>query len=387
MNPFSKYIKLEGDKSIWAIVVLLILISLFVVYSATGGLAYTKFGGNTVHLILKHFKSIIAGIIFMYLVHKIPSKYFSRLGQLGFWVSIAVLLFTLFFGASINDASRWIKIGNTTIQTFDIAKLSIIIFLARQLIKYKSSLSDFKLVSIKIFAPLIIICALIFPANFSTAAILFTSGLIIMFFGGVKIGHLLILVSTIVTTAGLAILLAVSIPAVQELIPRSETWVNRVKNFTSNKDSELNRDDFHQVVQAKIAIVNGGITGRGPGKSIQRNVLPHPYSDYVYAIIIEEYGIVGGIFVLILYLILMIRGKRIFDLAKDSFSSLLGVGLSISLVFQALIHMAVNVDFFPVTGQTLPLVSMGSVSIFFTCLTMGVILSASKEVSVSKIKA
>ena len=207
-----------------------------------------------------------------------------------------------------------------------------------------------------------------------------------MFFGGIKIGHLFVLVSTIITVAGLSILLAVNFPVIQELIPRSETWANRIKNFTSDKESELNRDDFHQVVQAKIALVNGGITGRGPGKSIQRNVLPHPYSDYVYAIIIEEYGVVGGIFVLILYLILMIRGKRIFDLAKDSFSSLLGVGLSISLVFQALIHMAVNVDFFPVTGQTLPLVSMGSVSIFFTCLTIGVILSASKEVSVSKIK-
>ena len=387
MNPFSKYIKLEGDKSIWAIVVLLIMVSILIVYSATGGLAYTKFGGNTMHLILKHFKSIVAGVIFMYLVHKIPSKYFSRLGQLGFWLSILVLLITLFFGASINDASRWIKIGDTTIQTFDIAKLSIIVFLARQLIKYKGSLTNFKLVSIKIFAPLIIICSLIFPANFSTAAILFFSGIMIMFFGGVKFSHLLVLISTITTVAGLAILLAVNIPVVQELIPRSETWVNRVKNFTSEKDSELNSDNFYQVVQAKIAIVNGGITGRGPGKSIQRNVLPHPYSDYVYAIIIEEYGIVGGIFVLILYLILMIRGKRIFDLAKDGFSALLGIGLSITLVFQALIHMAVNVDFFPVTGQTLPLVSMGGVSVFFTCLSIGVILSASKEVSISKIKA
>jgi len=386
MNTFFKFIKLQGDKSIWVIVLLLMLISIFVVYSATGGLAYTKFDGDTMHLIFKHFKSIIAGIVFMYLVHKIPSRYFSRLGQLGFWISIIVLLFTLFFGASINDASRWIKIGNTTIQTFDIAKLSIIIYLARQLIKYKLSLSDFKLVSVKIFMPLIVICGLIFPANFSTAAILFTSGLLVMFFGGVKFSHLLVLTSSIITVAGLTILLAVNVPVVQELIPRSETWVNRVKNFTSRDKSELNRDDFHQVVQAKIAVVNGGVTGRGPGKSIQRNVLPHPYSDYVYAIIIEEYGVVGGIFVLILYLILMIRGKRIFDLAKDSFSSLLGVGLSISLVFQALIHMAVNVDFFPVTGQTLPLVSMGSVSIFFTCLTIGVILSTSKEVSVSKIK-
>ena len=387
MNTFFKYIKLEGDKSIWVIVLLLILISLFVVYSATGGLAYTKHNGDTMHLIFKHFKSIIAGILFMYFAHKIPVKYYSRLGQLGFWLSIMILLFTLFFGASINDASRWIKIGDKTIQTFDIAKLSIIIFLVRQLIKYKTSLSDFKTVSIKVFVPLIAICSLIFPANFSTAAILFSSGLMIMFFGGVKLRHLIALTSSIIMLASLAILLAVNVPVVQELIPRSETWVNRVKNFTSDRDSELNRDDYHQVVQAKIALVNGGITGRGPGKSIQRNVLPHPYSDYVYAIIIEEYGIVGGVFVLILYLILMIRGKRIFDLAKDGFSALLGIGLSISLVFQALIHMAVNVDFFPVTGQTLPLVSMGSVSIFFTCLSIGVILSASKEVSISKIKA
>jgi cell division protein FtsW len=158
-----------------------------------------------------------------------------------------------------------------------------------------------------------------------------------------------------------------------------------VKNFSNTEDAQLNRDDFHQVVQAKIAVVNGGIQGRGPGKSIQRNVLPHPYSDYVYAIIIEEYGLIGGFFVLTLYLILMVRGKRIFDLARDNFVALLGVGLSISLVLQALIHMAVNVDFFPVTGQTLPLISMGGVSIFFTCLTFGVILSVSKELNISRI--
>jgi cell division protein FtsW len=385
MSFWAKYIKIDGDKSIWIVVFFLMLISILVVYSATGGLAYTKFGGDTMHLITKHLKSLVAGVIGMYFVHKIPSKYFSRLGQFGFYVSILVLLYTLFFGASINDANRWIKIGGTTIQTFDIAKLSIIVFSARQLIKYKDCLGNFKKVFFHIFLPLIIICGLIFPANFSTAAILFSSGILLFYFGGVSLSHLFILTSSIITLGGLAILLSINVPSFQEAFPRSQTWVNRVKNFSNTDDALSNRDDFHQVVQAKIALVNGGIKGRGPGKSIQRNVLPHPYSDYVYAIIIEEYGLIGGFFVLILYIILMVRGKRIFDLARDGFVALLGIGLSMSLVLQALIHMAVNVDFFPVTGQTLPLISMGGVSVFFTCLTLGIILSVSKELNISRI--
>lgn len=385
MKSLQKYIKLEGDKSIWIVVFFLMLISVLVVYSATGGLAYTKFQGDTMHLITKHFKSLLAGMVAMYFVHKIPSKYFSRLGQFGFYISILVLLYTLFFGASINDANRWIKIGGQTIQTFDIAKLSIVVFIARQLIKFKDNLDDLRKVSLHIFLPLIIICGLIFPANFSTAAIVFASGVLLFYFGGVKFRHLALLLGSMFSLAALAILLSINIPYFQEAFPRSQTWVNRVKNFSNTEDAQLNRDDFHQVVQAKIAVVNGGIQGRGPGKSIQRNVLPHPYSDYVYAIIIEEYGLIGGFFVLTLYLILMVRGKRIFDLARDNFVALLGVGLSISLVLQALIHMAVNVDFFPVTGQTLPLISMGGVSIFFTCLTFGVILSVSKELNISRI--
>ncbi len=385
MNELSRYIKFEGDKSIWAVVFFLMIISILVVYSATGGLAYTKYGGDTWLLLIKHFKTLLTGAFFLYVVHKIPTKYFSRIGQFGFWISIPILIYTWKFGANINDASRWIKIGGTTIQTFDIAKLSIIVYLARQLVKYKDSIGDFKKVCLKLFLPLIVICALIFPANFSTAAMLFTSGLILLFLGGVYIKHLLILVMGMLTVGSLAILLAINVPYFQETFPRAQTWVNRVKNFSKDKTAVVHSDEFHQVAQAKIAIVNGGISGRGPGKSIQRNVLPHPYSDYVYAIIIEEYGVIGGLVVLILYLTLLVRGKRIFYLARDHFSSLLAVGLSMTLVFQALINMAVAVDLFPVTGQTLPLISMGGISIFFTCITIGIILSVSKEITESKI--
>ena len=383
MSKLREYINLEGDTRIWAVVFFLSIVSIVVVYSATGGLAYTSYGGNTWHLFFKHFKFLIVGLVLMYFIHKVPHKYFSRLGQLGFIIAIPILIYTVAFGTSLNDANRWITIADMPINTFEIGKIAITVFLARQLVRSQNELNDLKKVFWKLFAPLIFICAIIFPANLSTAAMIFLAGIILLFLGGVPLKYLGLLLASIFTLGALVISLSLSVPALQKTFPRAQTWVNRLKNFS--QDSSVNSDEFYQVAHAKVAIVNGGIKGRGPGKSTQRNVLPLPNSDYVYAILIEEWGVLGGFTVVFAYVILLLRGKRIFNLASDPLAAYLGVGLSISLVLQAFINMAVAVDFFPVTGQTLPLISMGGVSLIFTCASLGIILSASRNINVSKI--
>lgn len=385
MNKLKEYINLEGDTRIWAVVFFLSIVSIVVVYSATGGLAYTSYGGNTWHLFFKHFKFLIVGLVLMYFVHKVPHKYFSRLGQLGFIIAIPILLYTVAFGTSLNDANRWITIADMPINTFEIGKIAITVFLARQLVRSQKDLNDLKKVSWKLFAPLILVCAIIFPANLSTAAMIFLAGIMLLYLGGVPFKYLALLLASILTLGVLVISLSLTVPALKKTFPRAQTWVNRVKNFS--EDKSVNSDEFYQVAHAKIAIVNGGIKGRGPGKSTQRNVLPLPNSDYVYAILIEEWGFLGGFTVVFAYVVLLLRGKRIFNLANDPLAAYLGVGLSISLVLQAFINMAVAVDFFPVTGQTLPLISMGGVSVIFTCVSLGIILSTSRSVNVSKISA
>jgi cell division protein FtsW len=385
MNKLKEYINLEGDTRIWAVVFFLSIVSIVVVYSATGGLAYTSYGGNTWHLFFKHFKFLIVGLVLMYFVHKVPHKYFSRLGQLGFIIAIPILLYTVAFGTSLNDANRWITIADMPINTFEIGKIAITVFLARQLVRSQKDLNDLKKVSWKLFAPLILVCAIIFPANLSTAAMIFLAGIMLLYLGGVPFKYLALLLASILTLGVLVISLSLTVPALKKTFPRAQPWVNRVKNFS--EDKSVNSDEFYQVAHAKIAIVNGGIKGRGPGKSTQRNVLPLPNSDYVYAILIEEWGVLGGFTVVFAYVVLLLRGKRIFNLANDPLAAYLGVGLSISLVLQAFINMAVAVDFFPVTGQTLPLISMGGVSVIFTCVSLGIILSTSRSVNVSKISA
>lgn len=384
MNKLKGYINLEGDKTIWAIVILLMIASTLVVYSATGALAHKNAGGNTWFYMWRHLRFLLLGLVVIYFIHKRAHRYFSRFGQLAFYLSIPLLLYTLVAGVNLNDASRWIEIGGQSLQTSDVAKLAIIMFLARQLIKCKDKLHDWKEVMINLFLPLTVICMLIFPANFSTAALVFVNGLILLFLGGVYIKHLGAFVGSVLLLGSLAILLALYVPAIQQAFPRAQTWVNRIENFTADKSE--NSDSFYQVTQAKIAVVNGGIKGRGPGKSIQRNTLPHPYSDYIYAIIIEEYGLLGGVFILGLYLTFLFRGRKIFIHSNDSYGAYLALGLTISMVLQALVNMAVAVDFFPVTGQTLPLVSMGGTSILFSCVTIGLILSVSKEMNISKVK-
>lgn len=364
---------LKGDKVIWAVVLFLGILSILAVYSSIVSLAYKYQDGNTEYFLFKHGFILIVGFGLMYAAHKLNYKYYSRISQLAIFVAAPLLLFTLLTGASINDASRWLVIPviNQTFQTSDLAKLALIMFLARILSKKQDVIKDFGSAFLPIMFPILVICGLILPANFSTAAMLFTTSIVIMFIGRINLKYIFSMVAVGIVFVSLFIAIVIN----TNYTGRVETWKNRIENFTSG-DSQNN----YQAEQSKIAIATGGPLGKGPGGSTQRNFLPHPYSDFIYAIVIEEYGIVGGFVLLLLYLILLYRGIMISLKAPRTFGALLAVGLSFSLVFQAMINMAVAVNLFPVTGQPLPMVSMGGTSIWFTCLAVGIILSVSRSV-------
>ncbi len=370
MNLF-KYIK--GDKVIWTVVLLLSLLSILVVYSAVVALAYRYKEGDTASYLIKHVFIMGSGLFLMYLIHKVKYSYFSRISQIAIFLAAPLLLYTLLKGVSAGDASRWLAIPGTslTFQTSDFAKLALITYVARMLSIKQDVIKDFKQAFIPIIVPIGIICVLIFPANFSTAAMLFLNCFILMFIGRMNAKHLWILIGSGIIMLGLVLLIIWNFP---DAIPRGRTWKARIENF-SKGDSESN----FQAEQAKIAIATGGIIGKGPGNSIQRNFLPQASSDFIYAIVIEEWGLISAIIIVFLYIVLLFRGIRIANKSEKTFGSLLAVGLTFSLVFQAMINMAVAVNLFPVTGQPLPLISMGGTSIWFTSIALGMILSVSRE--------
>jgi cell division protein FtsW len=366
--------KIKGDRVIWAVVAILSIFSILAVYSSTGTLAYRYQGGNTEHYILKHFSILAFGLVLMFFAHMVPYKYYARLSQLVLWGSVPLLLYTLFFGTNINEANRWytLPVINMTFQPSDLAKIALIIYTARLLAKKQEEIEDLRKGFISIMIPVLVITMLILPSNFSTAAMIFATCLVLMFVGRVKLKYLTLLVLTGIVGFALLIVLAVNYP---QLSKRFSTWENRIENFKGG-DSDAN----YQVEQAKIAIANGGVIGKMPGNSIQKNFLPHPYSDFIYAIIIEEFGLIGGSVVVLLYLILLFRAVKIVIKSERNFAAFLSFGLAFSLVFQAIVNMMVAVNLLPVTGQTLPLVSMGGSSIWFTSISIGIILSVSREV-------
>lgn len=375
--------KIKGDKVIWVVVVLLSIFSLLAVYSSTGTLAYRKQGGNTEYYLFKHFIILLFGFGLMYVTHLINYKYFSRLSQIGLILTIPLLIFTLRSGATLNEASRWIVVPyiNLTFQSSDMAKLFLIMYLARVLSKKQEQINDFKSGFLPVILPVFIICALIIPANFSTAAILFVTCLVLMFIGRISMKFMFSVVGIGLIALLLIFTLGKTFPVA---FPRAGTWTNRIDHFIhQDKTAEdANHPYLDQVEQAKIAVASGGIFGKSPGKSTQRNFLPHPYSDFIFAIIIEEYGIVGASFVLLLYLVLFFRVVRIAAKFQGNFGAFLATGLGFSLAFQAMINMAVAVHLFPVTGQTLPLISMGGTSIWFTSIAIGIILSVSRRIEI-----
>jgi cell division protein FtsW len=365
---------IKGDRVIWIIVLLLSLLSILVVYSSVVQLAYRFRAGNVSSYLIKHIVIIGASFIIMYFTHKLKYIYYSRISQIGIIIVIPLLLYTLIKGVSAGEAARWLPIPGTglTFQTSDLAKLALIIYVARLLSLKQNTIKDFKTGFLPIIIPISVICALILPANFSTSALLFITCITLLFIGGISLKYIFTLLGIGAVALSFIILTIFQFP---DLIPRGKTWKARVENFISD-DSQSN----YQAEQAKIAVAKGGIIGTGPGHSTQRNFLPQAASDFIYAIIIEEYGSFTGIFILFLYMVLLFRSIRILRQAEKSFGGFLAVGLSFSLVFQALVNMAVAVNLFPVTGQPLPLISMGGTSIWFTAVALGIILSVSKSI-------
>jgi len=377
----------KGDKVIWAIVVLLTMMSLLAVYSSTGTLAY-KLSKSTESYLFKQIVFIAAGLAIIYFAHLVNYTIYSRVAQILFIASIPLLVYTLFFGTNLNDANRWIRLPiiNLTFQTSDLAKLALFMYLSRQLSKRQENIKDFKKGFLPVIGPVLLICGLIAPANLSTALLTGATSLILLFIGRASIKHLLLvmLIAAIPLSMliGFAKLYYNEAEGKSDPLPsiltkgRVETWIKRVQNFMYADKQEVS----YQVQQAKIAIAKGSWMGLGPGNSQARNFLPHPYSDFVYAIIIEEYGLAGGALILLIYLLFLYRCIRIMKKCPYAFGAFLSLGLSFTLVIQAMANMAVNVNLFPVTGVTLPLVSMGGSSFLFTCLAIGIILSVARNV-------
>ncbi len=367
---------IRGDKVIWAVVILLSVFSLLTVYSSTGTLAYKYQEGNTEYYMLKHFIILLFGFLIMYLTHLVKFTYFSRIFQVALWIAVPLLVLTLFVGLDLNEAKRVLPLPfGLTFQTSDLAKLTLIMYLARMLSKKQDRIKDFKSAFVPIMIPVLIVCALILPANFSTAAMLFATSLVLMFIGRVSMKYILSLLGIGLLAFVLLLVVARAYP---EVLPRANTWEARIMGFFDKED--VDSDKNYQVEQAKIAIASGGVIGKFPGNSTQRNFLPHPYSDFIFAIFIEEYGLVGGGFLVLLYLILFFRVVRIVSKIPRNFGAFMTVGVGFSLVFQAMINMAVAVNLIPVTGQPLPLISMGGTSIWFTSIALGIILSVSREI-------
>ena len=373
--------KIKGDRVIWMVVILLSLASILVVYSSIVALAYRYKSGNTEYYLFKHALIIGFGLLLMYLIHNVRYTLFSRISQIAFFIAIPLLLFTLVKGVSAGEASRWLRIPglNLTFQTSDFAKLALIVYVARVLSQKQDQIKDFKGAFIPIVVPVVIICGLILPANFSTSALLFLTCLVLMFIGRIAIKYILSLIGVGILCLGIFIGIVFAFP---HLSNRVSTWKSRIENFSSGT-SENN----YQAEQAKIAIALGGVTGKGPGGSTQRNFLPQASSDFIFAILLEEYGFFTGGLLMFLYLIILFRAVRIAGKAEKMFGSLLVIGLSFSLVFQAMVNMAVAVNLFPVTGQPLPFVSMGGTSIWFSSIAIGMVLSVSADLDRPKLPA
>lgn len=377
----------KGDKVIWAIVILLTLVSILVVYSSIGSLAY-KMNKSTESYLFKQITFIALGVLIIYFAHRVNYTIYSRVATILFLLSIPLLFYTLKFGSSINDANRWIKLPviNMTFQTSDLAKLALFMYISKQLSRKQNVIKNFKKGFLPLIIPVIIICLLIAPANLSTALLVGGTALMLMFIGRVKTRHILLVVGAALLPIIFLVLVSKNyydkeqnktkeLPSVLTF-GRMPTWIKRVQDFMYADKAEAS----YQVQQAKIAIAKGGWFGKGPGKSEQRNFLPHPYSDFIYAIIIEEYGLLGGAIIMFIYLLFLFRSIRLFQRCPYAFGAFLAVALSFTLVIQAMVNMAVNVNVFPTTGVTLPLVSMGGSSLWFTCFAIGIILSVARNV-------
>jgi len=367
---------LKGDKAIWLIVLILGIFSLLAVYSAVGSMAYKVRGGNTEYYLIQQVVFISIGFFVMWISYKLDYIFYSKVAPILLLITVPLLIYTIGFGTEINEARRWITIPwiDKTFQTSDFARVALIIYLARSIARKQDVIKDFKSAFLPIILPVIIITALIAPSDLSTALLLFVTCMTMMFIGRVQMKYITLLIVLGVVLMAILIILGHFLP---EYI-RLETWINRVTEFMYNKDGG------YQIQQSKIAIANGEWFGQGPGNSLQRNYLPYPYADFIYAIIMEEYGLIGGLVVMGLYLWLLFRGISIVTRSPKTFGAMLAMGLTLNIVIQAFANIAVSVHLVPVTGLTLPLISMGGSSVLITCLSLGVILSVSRYVEQSE---
>lgn len=382
--------KTKGDRVIWGIVVILTLVSLLVVYSSIGSLAY-KYSASTESYLFKQFAFIILGVIIIYFAHRVNYTIYSRIASVLFFVSVGLLIYTFFFGVRMNEGTRWIKLPviNMTFQTSDMAKLALFIFMSRQLSKKQDVIKDFKKGFLPIMIPVVIICLLIAPSNLSTSLLIAGTSIMVMFIGRVSGKHLMFTIGLAMIPIIILFVVAINtydkkeqkikdLPTIFS-VGRVPTWIGRIQTFMYSKKEDVN-EKMYQINQAKIAIANGGWKGLGPGNSRARNFLPHSYSDFIYAIILEEYGLIGGAFIVFIYLLFLYRCIRLYRKCPFAFGAFLALALSFMLVIQAIANMGVNVNIFPNTGVTLPLVSMGGSSFLFTCFSIGIILSVARNV-------
>jgi len=368
---------IKGDRLIWAIAALLAIFSFLPVYSAASNLAYVGGNGNTFAYFVKHFMHLFLGFAIIYGVHKIPYRYFKGLSIILMPIVIVLLIVTMLQGTTIEgaNASRWIQIPivNMSFQTSTFAFVVLMVYISRYMSKIKDREISFKESILPLWLPVFIVLVLILPANFSTAAIMFLMTVVLDFLGGYPVKYLLIIIGSGILSLVLFVLIAKAFP---EAMPnRIDTWMSRIETFSSDEVTEAD----YQIEKAKIAIASGGIKGLGPGKSKQKNFLPQSSSDFIFAIIVEEYGLLGGFTLMIFYLWFLFRIVIASQKSDTIFGKLLVLAVGLPIVFQALINMAVAVELFPVTGQTLPLISSGGTSIWMTCLAIGIILSVSSK--------
>lgn len=368
---------IKGDRLVWAIVALLAIFSFLPVYSSSSNLAYSAGSGSTFSFFVKHFMHLFLGFTIMYGVHRIPYRYFKGLSLVMLPIVLILLVLTMYQGTTIEgaNASRWIQIPiiGMSFQTSTFAFVVLMVYVARYLSKIQDRDITFKETILPLWLPVFLVLILILPANFSTAAIMFVMVMVLTFIGGYPFRYLMVIVGTGILVLSLFVLTAKAFP---ELMPnRVDTWMSRVENFTNGEDTEAD----YQIEKAKIAIATGGYIGLGPGKSVQKNFLPQSSSDFIFAIIVEEYGLAGGLVILTVYCWMLFRIVIIAQKSDTIFGKLVVLGVGLPIVFQALINMAVAVELFPVTGQTLPLVSSGGTSIWMTCLALGMILSVSAK--------
>jgi len=373
---------INGDKALWAVVALLGLFSFLPVYSASSNLVYVVGNGTPIGHLVKHAVFLIFGFGIIYGIHRIPTHFFKGLSLIAMPIVIVLLVITLFQGGAVDgtNASRWIRLPFVKFQTSTLAAVVLMIYVARYLTKIKDEVITFKESIIPLWLPVFAVAGLILPANFSTAGIIFTMVLVLCFIGGYPIKYLLGIIGSGLLALIFFILVAKAFP--DAFANRVDTWEGRIENFFNGVDTEAD----YQIEKAKIAIATGGIVGRGAGKSVQKNFLPQSSSDFIYAIIVEEYGLVGGVILMLFFLFLLFRIVVIANGSGTTFGMLLALGAGLPIIFQALINMAVAVELFPVTGQNLPLISSGGTSAWMTCLAIGIVLSVSNK-SHKKIKS